>query len=119
MSRASFQPRSLRFGIVHQILDHSEVAAGGEHLPRAGEDRDIDVGVLIDILPDARQFGMHRVVGRIHPAIVHDDAQDLRRGTLDAELGVAGVRIGGAHRFGPRVAQQYDASHASSVHRTH
>ena len=103
MSRASFQPRSLRFGIGHQILDHAEVTARGEHLARAGEDRDVDVRILIDVLPDTRQLGMHRVVGRVHPAIVHDDPKDFGGRALDAELGIACVGIGCGHRFGPRV----------------
>jgi hypothetical protein len=46
---------------------------------------------------------MHRVVGRVHPAIVHDDPKDFRGRALDAELGIACVGIGCGHRFAPRV----------------
>ncbi len=80
--------------IVHDLLDHGEIAAGREHLAGAGENDRIDVGVGIDVAPDLGQLAVHGRVGCIHPPVLHGDAQHPGVRPVEFEAGVAGVTLG-------------------------
>ena len=96
MSRASFHCRARDCEIVDILLDDREVAAGREHLAGAGQDHGIDARVFVDIAPDVAELGMQSRVRRVHPAVLHRDAENLGMRAVEFEPRIAGVGIGHA-----------------------
>ena len=84
------------FEVGHHLLDHREVAAGGERTAGTGDDHRIDVGVGIDVAPDLAQFAMHDGIDRIEPfrAVAHGDAQHAWMRPIEEQAGVVGVAVG-------------------------
>ena len=114
MARASFS-RVPNLCVVHQVFDHGKIAAGREYPVVARDDRGVDVRVRVDVAPDLREFGMHRMIGSVHLAVVEPDAQNLRLGPVESQLRV--FRIAVAHRgLISRLAEE-DRSSASDVSR--
>jgi len=74
------------------LLDHREVAPGGEGAVGPGDNHDRDVGIAVDIAPDPGQL---LVLGGAHgiepPRGVEDDPQDAGLGELEVEVRVVAV----------------------------
>src|SRR5579859_898990 len=83
--------------VIHQVIDHGEVAAGREHPIVAGDDDGVDVRVGVDVVPDPGQLGVHGVVGGVHAAVVETDSQHLGVGPVEPQPGVGRVGIRVAH----------------------
>src|SRR5271165_4920461 len=82
--------------IVDILLDDREIAAGREYRAGAGPDRGIDALIPVDIAPDVAELGMQCRIGRVHSAVLHCDAENLRMRAIEFEPRV--TRIGIGHR---------------------
>src|SRR5215471_9154249 len=87
--------------IVDVLLDDREVAAGGKYPAGPRQDRGIDAGVLVDIAPDLGKLAMEDLVGRVHAAVLHRDAENRCMRPVEFEPPVAGIRV--SHREPLRV----------------
>src|SRR5262249_42425267 len=66
-----------RLEIFDILLDDREIAAGREDPSSAGDDCGIDIRVPVDVAPDLGELAMQRLVGRVHTAVFHRDAENL------------------------------------------
>jgi hypothetical protein len=80
--------------ILDVLPDDRKIAAGGKDAPGAGDDRGIDARIPIHVAPDLGELAMQCLVGRVHPPILHRDAENPFMGAIEFEPGIAGVRIG-------------------------
>src|SRR6185437_16942509 len=78
------------------FLDDRKVATGREHLAGPGQNDRVDARVFVDVAPDVAELGMQSRVGRIHPAVLHRDAENLGMRAVEFEPRVAGVEVGHA-----------------------
>ena len=75
MSRASRRTRAPRLEVVHDLLDHVEVAPRGEGATDAGQDDGPRLIVTVRVQPDFGELGVHRRIGGVQPlGVVHRDA---------------------------------------------
>ncbi len=84
-----------RVEIVDVLLDHGEIAARGERLAGAAEDRRRDALVRVDVAPEARELAVHPRVGGIELARVrHGRAQHPRVRAVELEALVVAIAVG-------------------------
>src|SRR6516165_2973821 len=69
----------------------------------AGDDRRIDTDVPIDIAPDLGELAMQCLIGRVHAAVLHRDAENRFMRAIEFEPRIAGIGIG---HGGPLVCDQ-------------
>jgi hypothetical protein len=80
--------------VVDILLDDREIAAGREYLPSAGQDHRIDARVGVNITPDVAEFRMQCGIRRVHPAVLHRNAENLGVRAIKFEPRIARIRIG-------------------------
>jgi hypothetical protein len=83
---------SARLEVLRHGLDHREVAAGGESLARAAQDRDLHLRVAVDVEPDVRHLGVGARRGGGELALLaHRDLEDAGLEQADFQVFVSGV----------------------------
>ena len=76
VARLAHRLRDVGVVALHR-LDHVEVAAGRKRATLAGDDDDVGLGIVVDVLPHPAQLPMQAGVGRIeHVGAVDRDEQD-------------------------------------------
>ena len=92
MSRASFhcRARASKSSMFRWIMAKSPPAENT--LPAPVITAALTVGSRSTSVPDVGEFGVHRLVGGVHAAVVHGDAQHLRVRPVEAQGGCSGRR---------------------------
>jgi hypothetical protein len=83
-----------RLEILDILLDDRKIAAGRKDAASAGDDRGIDARIAIDVAPDLAELTMQCLIGRVHAAVLHRDAENLGMRAIEFEPRIAGIGIG-------------------------
>jgi hypothetical protein len=72
--------------VLDDVVDHVEVATGGERLVVTADDDDVHLRVTRDREPHIGEIPVHAAVGRIEPSgRVHDHLENARLRALEAD----------------------------------
>src|SRR6516164_7975936 len=74
-----------RLEILDVLPNDRKIAAGREDPAGAGNDRGIDAGIAVDVAPDLAELAMQCLVGCVHAAVLHRDAENVRMRAVEFE----------------------------------
>jgi len=79
--------------VARHLLDHGQVAAGGEAAPLAAQDGDARLRVAVDVEPDPGELRMHARIGHRKLARLgaHHDLEDAGLEPCDPQLLIFGI----------------------------
>jgi hypothetical protein len=83
-----------RLEILDVLPNDRKIAAGRKDPASAGDDRGIDAGIPVDVAPDLAELTMQCLIGRVHAAVLHRDAENLRMRAIEFEPRIAGIGVG-------------------------
>src|SRR5215831_17404708 len=93
-----------------------EIATGRKYLAGAGDDRGIDARVAIDVAPDLAELTVQCLIGCVHAAVLHRDAENLRVRAIEFEPRIAGIEVGHRHLPCYRITMRQRDQSASLPH---
>src|SRR5215831_7241729 len=78
-----------RLEILDVLLNDRKIAAGRKDPASPGDDRDVDARVAVDVAPNLAELTMQCLIGRVHAAVLHRDAENLRMWAIEFEPSIA------------------------------